>query len=41
MVMGLTALITFVVLLVYQLNQPFGGLFSIDASSFTRYFPGA
>ncbi|MCX4765907.1 DUF4239 domain-containing protein [Streptomyces sp. NBC_01275] len=41
MVMGLTALITFTVLLVYQLNLPFKGLLSVDPSSFTRYFPGA
>lgn len=39
MVMGLTALITFTVVLVYQLNQPFSGLLAVDASSFTRYFP--
>ncbi|MET7287983.1 hypothetical protein [Streptomyces sp. NPDC005573] len=39
MVMGLTALITFTVLLVYQLNQPFDGLFAVDPTPFTRYFP--
>ncbi|MEU3522571.1 hypothetical protein AB0E62_01615 [Streptomyces sp. NPDC038707] len=41
MVMGLTALITFTVLLVYELNQPFSGMFAVDSSSFTRYFPGS
>ncbi|MET7680515.1 DUF4239 domain-containing protein [Streptomyces sp. NPDC005423] len=39
MVMGLTALITFTVLLVYQLNLPFSGLLAVDSSTFTRYFP--
>jgi hypothetical protein len=38
MVMGLTALITFTVLLVYQLNQPFNGLLAVDPSPFSRYF---
>lgn len=39
MVMGLTALITFTVMLVYQLNLPFSGLLAVNSSSFTRYFP--
>ncbi|MFG3229802.1 hypothetical protein ACGF07_34155 [Kitasatospora sp. NPDC048194] len=39
MVMGLTALITFTVLLVQRLNQPFDGLLAVDASAFTRRFP--
>ncbi|QDQ09550.1 DUF4239 domain-containing protein [Streptomyces spectabilis] len=38
MVMGLSALIAFVVLLIYQLNTPFSGLFAVDATPFTRYF---
>ncbi|HEY8983214.1 MAG TPA: hypothetical protein VIU15_27005 [Streptomyces sp.] len=38
MVMGLTALITFLVLLIYQLDQPFGGMLAIDTSPFSRYF---
>ncbi|WP_406454068.1 DUF4239 domain-containing protein [Streptomyces sp. NBC_00876] len=41
MVMGLTALITFTVVLVYQLNQPFSGLLALDTSPFTRYFQGS
>ncbi|MGV4980728.1 bestrophin-like domain [Streptomyces sp. NPDC001709] len=41
MVMGLTALITFTVLLVYQLNQTFTGMFAVNTAPFTRYFPGA
>lgn len=41
MVMGLTALITFTVLLVYQLNQPFDGMFEVAPTPFTRYFPHA
>ncbi|GHI03831.1 hypothetical protein AQI88_08825 [Streptomyces cellostaticus] len=41
MVMGLTALITFTVLLVYQLNQPFNGMFAVNSAPFTRYFPHA
>ncbi|WP_181797171.1 DUF4239 domain-containing protein [Streptomyces sp. WELS2] len=41
MVMGLTALITFTVLLVYGLNEPFNGMFAVDSSSFSRYFPGS
>ncbi|MGW1056141.1 bestrophin-like domain [Streptomyces sp. NPDC002521] len=40
MVMGLTALITFTVLLVYQLNQPFNGIFAVNDTPFSRYFPG-
>ncbi|MFI9151575.1 hypothetical protein [Streptomyces sp. NPDC053367] len=38
MVMGLTALITFTVLLIYQMNTPFSGLFAVDDGPFTRYF---
>ncbi|MEU0335100.1 hypothetical protein [Streptomyces sp. NPDC006193] len=41
MVMGLAGLITFTVLLVYQLNEPFDGMFAVDSTPFTRYFPGA
>ncbi|MEU6592448.1 hypothetical protein ABZ923_25005 [Streptomyces sp. NPDC046881] len=41
MVMGLTALITFTVLLVYQLNQTFTGMFAVDSAPFTRYFTGS
>ncbi|MET9449718.1 DUF4239 domain-containing protein [Streptomyces cinerochromogenes] len=41
MVMGLSALITFTVLLVYQLNEPFNGMFAVDSSPFTRYFTGS
>jgi hypothetical protein len=38
MVMGLSALITFTVLLIYQLDSPFSGLFAVDSAPFTRYF---
>ncbi|QES45422.1 hypothetical protein DEJ49_34485 [Streptomyces venezuelae] len=38
MVMGLSGLITFTVLLIYQLDSPFDGLFAVDATPFTRYF---
>ncbi|MGA4837398.1 hypothetical protein [Streptomyces sp. G45] len=38
MVMGLAALITFMVLLIYQLDHPFTGMLAVDASPFTRYF---
>ncbi|MEV8316456.1 hypothetical protein AB0Q95_20025 [Streptomyces sp. NPDC059900] len=38
MVMGLSALITFTVLLIYQLDSPFQGLFAVDPAAFTRYF---
>ncbi|WP_425832161.1 DUF4239 domain-containing protein [Streptomyces fractus] len=38
MVMGLSALITFTVLLIYQLNSPFSGLFAVDPEAFTRNF---
>jgi hypothetical protein len=38
MVMGLTALITFTVLLIHQMNTPFDGLFAVDEGPFTRYF---
>ncbi|MGW1598172.1 bestrophin-like domain [Streptomyces sp. NPDC002343] len=41
MVMGLTALITFTVLLVFELNQPFNGLFAVDSTPFSRYFDGS
>ncbi|MEV6806150.1 hypothetical protein ACH4NF_02660 [Streptomyces sp. NPDC017248] len=40
MVMGLTGLITFTVLLVYQLNEPFSGMFAVDSTPFSRYFAG-
>ncbi|MYW64268.1 DUF4239 domain-containing protein [Streptomyces sp. SID8379] len=40
MVMGLSALITFTVLLIYQMDTPFSGLFAVDTGPFTRYFPG-
>ncbi|MFJ9038817.1 DUF4239 domain-containing protein [Streptomyces sp. NPDC102406] len=39
MVMGLSALITFTVLLIYQLDSPFDGLFAVAPDPFTRYFP--
>ncbi|MEU6372040.1 hypothetical protein [Streptomyces sp. NPDC046909] len=38
MVMGLTALITFTVLLVYQLDQPYTGMFAVDTTPYSRYF---
>ncbi|MBD0742281.1 hypothetical protein BG418_12425 [Streptomyces sp. CBMA152] len=38
MVMGLSALITFIVLLVYQLDRTFSGMFAINATPFTRHF---
>jgi hypothetical protein len=38
MVMGLSAFIAFTVLLIYQLDAPFGGVFGADPSPFTRYF---
>ncbi|MEU5772820.1 bestrophin-like domain [Streptomyces venezuelae] len=38
MVMGLSGLITFTVLLIYQMDSPFAGLFAVDATPFTRYF---
>ncbi|MFJ8821062.1 hypothetical protein ACIREE_04700 [Streptomyces sp. NPDC102467] len=38
MVMGLSGLITFTVLLIYQLDSPFHGLFAVDPTPFTRYF---
>ncbi|MBO1331447.1 DUF4239 domain-containing protein [Streptomyces sp. VRA16 Mangrove soil] len=38
MVMGLSALITFTVLLIYQLNTPFSGMFAVGPDAFTRYF---
>ncbi|MFI5661941.1 hypothetical protein [Streptomyces sp. NPDC051684] len=36
MVMGLSALITFTVLLIYQLDGPFGGLMAVESDPFTR-----
>lgn len=41
MVMGLAALITFLVLLIHELDSPFGGYLGTDTSAFTRYFPVA
>ncbi|WP_416974787.1 hypothetical protein [Streptomyces sp. 4F14] len=41
MVMGLSALITFLVLLIHQLDQPFNGILAVDATPFSRYFPSA
>ncbi|MFF1698159.1 hypothetical protein ACFVXC_31830 [Streptomyces sp. NPDC058257] len=38
MVMGLSALISFTVLLIYQMDSPFHGLFAVDPDAFTRYF---
>ncbi|MEB8337586.1 bestrophin-like domain [Streptomyces endophyticus] len=38
MVMGLSALITFTVLLIYQLDGPFTGLMAVDPEPFTRSF---
>ncbi|MFE9401763.1 DUF4239 domain-containing protein [Streptomyces sp. NPDC006530] len=38
MVMGLAALITFLVLLIHELDAPFGGYLGTDTSAFTRYF---
>ncbi|MER5948661.1 DUF4239 domain-containing protein [Streptomyces sp. NPDC001904] len=38
MVMGLSALITFTVVLIYQLNTPFSGMFAVGPDPFTRYF---
>ncbi|MFI7382566.1 DUF4239 domain-containing protein [Streptomyces sp. NPDC049813] len=37
MVAGLSALITFTVLLIYQLDRPFDGVFAVDATAFTRH----
>ncbi|MET9494824.1 DUF4239 domain-containing protein [Streptomyces sp. NPDC006552] len=37
MVAGLSALITFTVLLIYQLDSPFDGVFAVDATPFTRH----
>ncbi|WP_306321540.1 MULTISPECIES: DUF4239 domain-containing protein [unclassified Streptomyces] len=36
MVMGLSALIAFTVLLIYQLDGPFGGLMAVDPTPFTN-----
>ncbi|MFF0740184.1 hypothetical protein ACFYVL_07260 [Streptomyces sp. NPDC004111] len=38
MVMGLSGLITFMVLLIHQLDAPFSGWLAVDATPFTRYF---
>jgi hypothetical protein len=38
MVMGLTGFIVFLVLLIHQLDMPFGGTLSVDSDAFTRYF---
>ncbi|GGV21385.1 DUF4239 domain-containing protein [Streptomyces spectabilis] len=38
MVMGLSALITFMVLLIHELDRPFTGMLAVDATPFTRYF---
>ncbi|MFI8932206.1 hypothetical protein ACIG3E_31620 [Streptomyces sp. NPDC053474] len=38
MVMGLSALITFLVMLIHQLDTPFSGLLAVDATPFERYF---
>ncbi|MEU9098594.1 hypothetical protein [Streptomyces sp. NPDC048361] len=38
MVMGLAALITFLVLLIHELDSPFGGYLGTDTSAFTRHF---
>nr|WP_202447854.1 DUF4239 domain-containing protein [Streptomyces sp. SID5468] len=39
MVMGLSGFIVFLVLLIHQLDMPFGGVLGVDAEPFTRYFP--
>ncbi|MEU8527773.1 MULTISPECIES: hypothetical protein [Streptomyces] len=38
MVMGLAGFIAFTVLLIHQLDSPFGGMFGASADPFTRYF---
>lgn len=38
MVMGLAGLITFLVLLIRELDSPFGDVLGTDATAFTRYF---
>ncbi|MEU4352945.1 hypothetical protein [Streptomyces sp. NPDC023838] len=38
MVMGLAGLITFLVLLIRELDAPFGDVLGTDATAFTRYF---
>ncbi|MEU8890818.1 hypothetical protein [Streptomyces sp. NPDC048442] len=40
MVMGLAALIAFMVLLIHQLDAPFSGLLAVDSAAYTRYLPG-
>jgi hypothetical protein len=39
MVMGLTGLIGFLVLLVFELNHPFSGSMGIDSGVYTQFFP--
>jgi Protein of unknown function (DUF4239) len=41
MVMGLTGLIGFLVVLVFDLNHPFSGTMGIDSDVFTQYFSGS
>ncbi|MCQ4041143.1 DUF4239 domain-containing protein [Streptantibioticus rubrisoli] len=41
MVMGLTGFIVFLIVLIHQLDMPFGGALGVDAEAFTRYFPGS
>lgn len=41
MVMGLTGLIGFLVVLVFDLNHPFSGVMGIDSDVFTQYFSGS
>ncbi|MFC9394006.1 hypothetical protein ACFTWS_12720 [Streptomyces sp. NPDC057027] len=38
MVMGLSGFIAFTVLLIHQLDSPFGGMFGASPDAFTRYF---
>ncbi|MGW7415782.1 bestrophin-like domain [Streptomyces sp. NPDC054863] len=38
MAMGLSGLITFMVLLIHQWDEPFSGWLAVDATPFTRYF---
>jgi len=41
MVMGLTGLIGFLVLLVFELNHPFSGSMGIDSGVYTQFFPSS
>ncbi len=41
MVAGLGGFIVFLILLIHQLDMPFGGSLGVDAEVFTRYFPTA